>query len=156
MSDDKELRISKIFNGIVIDHINKGMALDVLSVLKITGKETHIVSILMNVQSRNDDAKDIIKLENRKLGKKELDRISLISPNATINVIQDFMIKDKFTVKLPKEVKGIIRCSNESCVTNTKEPVESLFRMEKGGEQYRCHYCERTMKMDEIKESLMR
>lgn len=156
MSDEKELRINKISNGIVIDHINQGMALEVLSVLRITGKENLIVSVLMNVPGKKNSAKDIIKVENRKLGKKELDKISLISPNATINVIQDFIIKEKFTVKLPKEIRGIIRCKNENCVTNTREPVESLFNMEKGGEQYRCHYCERTMEMKEIRESLVK
>ncbi len=156
MSNNTELRISKIANGIVIDHINQGMALEVLSVLKITGKEGLTVSVLMNVQSAKNNTKDIIKVENRKLGKKDLDKISLISPNATINIIQDFSIKEKFTVKLPKEVKGIIKCKNENCVTNTKEPVESLFTVERGEEKYRCHYCERTMEMKEIKDSLIK
>ncbi len=158
MSEEKELRISKINDGIVIDHINPGTALDVLAVLKINGKEDLTVSVLMNVASKLKLSKDIIKVEKRKLAKKELDRISLISPNATINVVENYGIKDKFTVKLPKEVKGIIKCKNENCVTNTKEPVESYFKLEKemGKEKYRCHYCERTMEMNEIRESLVR
>jgi aspartate carbamoyltransferase regulatory subunit len=36
---DKELKVSKIKDGTVIDHIRGGFALDVVKILGITGKE---------------------------------------------------------------------------------------------------------------------
>lgn len=158
MSEEKVLKINKISDGIVIDHINPGASLEVLSVLKISGRDKLTVSVLMNVPSKKDGTKDIVKVENRKLAKKELDLISIVSPNATINVIEKFQIKDKFSVKIPKEINGIITCNNQNCVTNSKEPVESKFRVEadKGKEKFRCHYCERTMDLRAVRESLMK
>lgn len=158
MSEEKVLKINKISDGIVIDHINPGAALEVLSVLKINGRDKLTVSVLMNVPSKKDGTKDIVKVENRKLAKKELDLISIVSPNATINVIEKFEIKEKFSVRIPREVRSIIKCSNQNCVTNSKEPVESRFKVEieKNSEKFRCHYCERTMDIKEVRESLMK
>jgi aspartate carbamoyltransferase regulatory subunit len=158
MSDEKTLKINKIEDGIVIDHISPGVALEVLSVLKITGKDKLIVSVLMNVPSQKDGTKDIVKVEIRRLAKKELDLISLVSPDATINIIEKFQIKEKFSVKVPKEISGIIKCSNQNCVTNTKEPVESRFKTEKESDTYnfRCHFCERTMGIKEIRDYLIK
>ncbi len=158
MSEEKVLKINKISDGIVIDHINPGAALEVLSVLKINGRDKLTVSVLMNVPSKKDGTKDIVKVENRKLAKKELDLISIVSPNATINVIEKFEIKEKFSVRIPRQVRSIIKCSNQNCVTNSKEPVESSFKVEieKNSEKFRCHYCERTMDIKEVRESLMK
>ncbi|MCL4345623.1 MAG: aspartate carbamoyltransferase regulatory subunit [Candidatus Thermoplasmatota archaeon] len=158
MSEDKVLKINKIGDGIVIDHISPGVSLDVLEVLKITGKEGMTVSLLMNVQSGKVGTKDIIKIEKKKLAKKDLDKISLVSPNATINVISNYEIREKFTVEIPQIVTGVIRCSNQNCVTNSKEPVQTLFQKEKSGdgEVFRCHYCDRTMSLPEVRKSIIR
>ena len=158
MNEEKVLKINKISDGIVIDHISPGAALEVLSVLKINGRGNLTVSVLMNVPSKKDGTKDIVKVENRKLAKKELDLISIVSPEATINIIQKFEIKDKFKVKIPKEIKNIIKCNNQNCVTNAREPVDSRFgtEIEGGMEKFRCHYCERTMDLKEVRESLMK
>ncbi len=156
MSEEKTLKISKIEDGIVIDHIHPGSALEVLSVLKITGKSGFTVSLLMNVRSSNGNNKDVVKIEKKKLRKKELDLISIISPNATINIVENFAIKEKFNVSLPERVDDIIKCQNQNCVTNAKEPVKTVFTMEKKGDThlYRCHYCERTMTLEEIRNSI--
>ncbi|MGP6206800.1 aspartate carbamoyltransferase regulatory subunit [Cuniculiplasma sp. SKW3] len=158
MSDDKILKINKIGDGIVIDHISPGSSLDVLDVLKITGRDGMTVSLLMNVQSGKVGTKDIVKIERKKLAKKELDKISLVSPKATINVISNYQIKEKFNVEIPDKVVGVIKCSNQNCVTNSKEPVQSVFTKEKGDheEVFRCHYCDRTMSLQEVRKSIIR
>ncbi len=158
MTDDKILRINKIGDGIVIDHIAPGSALDVLDVLKISGKDGMTVSLLMNVPSGKVGTKDIVKIEKKRLAKKDLDKISLVSPKATINVISNYQIKEKFEVEIPDTVVGVIKCSNQNCVTNSKEPVQSLFRKERSehGEVFRCHYCDRTMSLPEVSKSIIR
>jgi aspartate carbamoyltransferase regulatory subunit len=42
---ERELRVSKIKDGTVIDHIRGGYALDVVNILGITGKEKRVMTI---------------------------------------------------------------------------------------------------------------
>ena len=44
---EKDLRVSKIKDGTVIDHISAGYALDVVKILGITGHERRIITILI-------------------------------------------------------------------------------------------------------------
>ena len=87
---DHELRVSKIRNGTVIDHVSGGHALNVLSILGIDGSEGLGVSVVMNVPSDRLGLKDVVKVEDRELSQSEVDVISLIAPEATINIIRDF------------------------------------------------------------------
>ncbi len=87
-TDKYELYVKKIKNGTVIDHISAGYALDVLKILNIKGKESNTVGVVMNVQSKNIEKKDMVKIEGRELKPEEVDKIALISTNATINIIR--------------------------------------------------------------------
>jgi aspartate carbamoyltransferase regulatory subunit len=90
--------------------------------------------------------KDIVKIEDRELDPRELDKISLISPNATINIIRDYNVAEKFVVEVPDVVKGIVRCQNPGCITNLSEPIEPEFVVEsKKPLLLRCIYCDRIM-----------
>ena len=53
------IRIVKISEGTVIDHIRAGKALDVLKILGITGKEGTVVTLAMNISSSKIERKDI-------------------------------------------------------------------------------------------------
>jgi len=139
----KELKIQPIKDGTVIDHITAGNAVKVLHILGIPKSSISIVSVAMNVKSKFGK-KDIVKVENRELGPNEVDKIALISPKATINIIRDYEVAEKHKVKLPEEVIGIVRCSNPTCVSNSKEPVKSRFIvLNKDPIQIKCYYCER-------------
>ena len=72
----KELKVTPIKDGTVIDHITPGHALKVLRVLKIPESTSSVVSILMNVNGKKGK-KDIVKIENRELDPKELDKIPI-------------------------------------------------------------------------------
>ncbi|MCU0850964.1 MAG: aspartate carbamoyltransferase regulatory subunit, partial [Candidatus Thermoplasmatota archaeon] len=78
----KELKVTPIKDGTVIDHITPGRALKVLHILKIPESTVWVVSILMNVNGKKGK-KDIVKIENRELDPKEVDKIALIAPKAT-------------------------------------------------------------------------
>ena len=150
-TDKYELYVKKIKNGTVIDHISAGHALDVLKILNIKGKESNTVGVVMNVQSKNLEKKDMVKIEGRELKPEEVDKIALISPNATINIIREYDVRDKKKVNLPKDIKGIIECVNPSCISKSKEPVRSIFHVQVVEPiQLRCHYCNRTMERKDI------
>ena len=139
---DKELRVSKIKNGTVIDHINGGYALDVVKILGITGREKHVMTIAVNVPSKRVGVKDIVKIEGRALSSREVNRIALVAPHATINIIRDYAVKRKLEVKLPRLIEGIIKCVNPGCISNSNEPAETKFYVQ--GEEpllLKCHYC---------------
>ncbi|MDR2204534.1 MAG: aspartate carbamoyltransferase regulatory subunit [Nitrososphaerota archaeon] len=141
MSTD-ELRVSKIRDGTVIDHISSGYALDVVRILGITGKEHRVMTIAVNVPSKLWGVKDIVKIEGRVLSVDEVNRIALVAPYASINVIRDFVVVEKFVVKPPSVVSGFIRCVNSVCITNSNEPVGSKFSVGSVDPLVlRCHYC---------------
>ena len=154
---EKSLRVQKINNGTVIDHISSGMALKVLKILGIKGQEDHIVSILMNVPSGHNHGhkKDIVKVENRELKIDDIDKIALISPQATINYIKDFKVVKKEKVKIPKEFKGIIKCINPNCISNSREPIKSYFKLENEDPLLiKCDYCSILMNKNDIIDSI--
>jgi aspartate carbamoyltransferase regulatory subunit len=139
----KELKVTPIKDGTVIDHITPGRALKVLRILKIPESTSSVVSVAMNVSGKMGK-KDIVKVENRELDPKELDKIALIAPKATINIIRDYEVIKKHKVVLPDEVVGIAKCSNPTCISNAREPVESRFHViSKDPPRIKCYYCER-------------
>lgn len=139
----KELKIPLIKNGTVIDHIKAGNAVKVLHILGIPKTSSSIVSVAMNVRSRLGK-KDIVKVENREIDPNEINKIALIAPKATINIIREYEVAKKYRVKLPDEIIGIVRCSNPTCVSNSSEPVKSRFIViNKDTPQIKCYFCER-------------
>ena len=145
------MRVAKIRDGTVVDHITPGHALDVLRILGITGKGDSVISVLMNVASQRYGRKDIVKIENRELKPEEVNKIALIAPHATINIIRNHEVVEKRRVRLPKVIKGIIRCTNPSCITNSSEPIEPLFYTKQETPlKLRCHYCDRIMGREDV------
>jgi aspartate carbamoyltransferase regulatory subunit len=141
----KELKISAIQNGTVIDHITCGMGLPVLHIL---GLDVHgpdsTVSVIMHVPSRAHGHKDIVKIEDRELKKRELNRIALLSPHATINIIRDGEVAEKHHVRPPREVVDLSACENPNCITNSREPVSTRFKViRKEPMVLKCVYCGR-------------
>jgi aspartate carbamoyltransferase regulatory subunit len=147
----KTLRVSKIKNGTVIDHVNGGHALDVVKILGITGRASGVVSIGINVPSKRLGIKDIVKVEGRELDASEVDKIALLAPHATINIIKDYKVVEKKRVKLPDTVKGVVKCDNPACISNSSEPVQSKFYLEKEEPlRLKCHYCGHVMEKGDI------
>ncbi|MEG9195391.1 MAG: aspartate carbamoyltransferase regulatory subunit [Archaeoglobales archaeon] len=144
----KELVISKIKEGTVIDHIPAGRAILVLKILGINEKTKETVSMALNVTSKKMGKKDIVKVEGLFIKEEELNKIALIAPNATINLIKDYEIEKKFKVKLPEVVRGILRCPNRMCISNSREPISSIFYVRAEGDEVfaKCHYCGRKIK----------
>lgn len=151
LSPKEQLYVKKIRNGTVIDHIEQGHALDVLHILDIDGKRGQVVSVVMNVESKQFGRKDIVKIEDRELNPQEVDKIALIAPKATINIVREFEVASKKRVQLPQTITGIIKCDNPSCVVNAREPITSEFKVETTEPlRIRCHYCGRIMEKEDV------
>lgn len=149
----KKLLVRKIKEGSVIDHIKVGNGPRVLELLGIEpGHQEHTVVLLMNVKSGKLGRKDIVKIKDRKINEREANKISLVAPNATLNLINDYEVTKKEKVKLPEEFVGIIECPNPDCITqNKKENITSKFNLKnKRPVKLRCQYCERTFSLPEL------
>lgn len=139
----RELKVRPIKDGTVIDHIAGGQALNVLKILGIAGTTDATVSVLMNVDSAKLGKKDIVKVEDRELREDEVNKIALIAPGATINIVRDYAVIEKYEVDLPDFIVGVIKCQNPSCISNTREPIKSkMLVKEKNPVLLRCFYCE--------------
>jgi len=148
---DNELRVKKIREGTVIDHISAGHSLTVLRILGLSGKESNVISILMNVPSKKLGMKDILKIESRELNPSEVDKIALIAPHATINIIRDYRVVKKKRVKLPSVIRGPIKCTNTTCISNANEPIKSTFMViNEDPLSLRCYYCGRLLDKEDV------
>ena len=140
----RELRVTPIKNGTVIDHIPAGMALKVLKILGIDEGVPSTVTVAMHVPSKAMGWKDIVKVEDRELSPREVDKIALIAPRASVNVIRNYNVAEKHLVRLPDRAVGILKCGNPNCITNLREPVETDFFVRAGEPpQAACRYCDR-------------
>lgn len=143
------LLVRRIKNGTVIDHIDGGEALNVIRILGISGTTGEALSIATNVPSKHmGSTKDIVKISNRELSKEEVDRIALISPNATINIIRNFKVCEKKGVEIPTVIEGSVRCPNPGCITRTNEPIRTRFAVLPDGKGLRCAYCDSVITKD--------
>ena len=145
-----ELKVKRIKNGTVIDHIKANRALNILSMLNLPDDETPIM-VAINDESSHMGKKDIIKIEGRELSQEEVDKLVLLAPQATLNIIRDYENIRKSPVELKDEIVGVVKCSNPNCITNSNEPIENRFYVQnKEPVKLRCYYCERTMDYEDI------
>lgn len=143
----EDIKIPPIRNGTVIDRIACGQALNVLKILKVNYNNIDSsISIGMHVKSDKLGWKDIIKIEDRELDSKTLDKIALIAPDATIAIIRDYNVAEKKDVHLDDHIIGLAKCSNPNCITNRGEPVTPEFDViGRDPPQLRCCYCDRLL-----------
>lgn len=151
MSDASQLLVRRIKDGTVIDHIEAGKALVVLRVIDITGRDGNVVTVALNVPSNKHIKKDIVKVENRFLMKYETDKLALIAPRATINIIRDYKLVEKRKIQLPDSIIGIFRCPNLKCISNSEEAIRStLDIIDKQKIILKCRYCARTLTINDL------
>ena len=150
--EQSELMVRRIKEGTVIDHIDEGKGLQVLDALRIDGHDGSLITIALNVPSGKSKKKDIIKVENKFLKDDDTNKIAVISPKATINIIKNYKLVEKRRVALPNEIDRIFRCSNPDCITNSTERIASVMDLiDKEGMILKCRYCARVLDVNEIK-----
>lgn len=149
MTENKTLKISGIKEGTVIDHISTANTFRVAEFLNLRDAE-NVVTVGVNFESKKLGKKGVIKIGNRFLTKDEVDKIAMVAPEAKINIIKEFEVKEKFNVEIPKVIHGTMKCPNPKCITSS-QPMKTKFHvLDKEPLRVRCHYCERSIGRDDI------
>ena len=150
--EQSELLVRRIKEGTVIDHIDNGKGLKVLDALQIDGSDGSLITIALNVPSGKLSKKDIIKVEDKFLKDDDTNKLAVIAPKSTINMIKDYRLVEKRRVSLPNEINHIFLCTNPDCITNSSERIESKMDVvDRDGRILRCVYCSRTLDIDSLK-----
>lgn len=140
---NKELVVSALENGTVLDHIPADKVYKALDILNLKGVENQI-TIGINLSSRAQGKKGIIKIADKFFEDEELNKLALIAPKATVNLIRNFEVVEKKTLTMPEEIVGIAKCMNPKCITN-HQPIKTRFTTIDNGNEISllCHYCEK-------------
>ena len=145
----KELQVAALENGTAIDHIPTEELFKVVSLLQLQ-KIDHRITIGNNLRSRKMGKKGIIKIADKFFREDEINRIALIAPNVSLNIIKDYEVVEKKEITLPDEIVEIVKCNNPKCITNN-EPMKTRFHgIDKEKVILQCHYCELKINKDEI------
>jgi aspartate carbamoyltransferase regulatory subunit len=148
---EKELKVAALRNGTVIDHIPADKLYKVVFMLHLDTCDNQI-TIGNNLESAKIGKKGIIKISGRVFAEDETNKIALIAPNAKINIIKDFQVVEKRPLSLPDEIHEIAMCNNPNCITNHQN-ISTFFTVirDENGIMLKCHYCERFIKLEEVK-----
>ena len=112
-----ELQITALENGIVIDHIPPERTFAIVKMLKLK-EYTDMVTVGFNLHSKAHSKKGLIKIADKTLTKSELEKISLLAPHATVNIIKDSKVVQKIPLELPDEIEALMHCENFKCISN--------------------------------------
>ncbi len=148
--DKKELSVAAICNGTVIDHIPPEKLFAVVALLHLEDA-TAPITIGNNFAGHKQGKKGIIKIADRFFEDDVLNRIALVAPHVTLNVIRDYKVVEKKQVEQPKEFIGIVRCPNPKCIVN-HEPMPTRFESatDSSGSVLICRYCGRKVKNEQV------
>ncbi len=149
MTKEKIYRVYAISDGTVIDHLPGATALKTIRLLKL--EDCDLLTVGINFDSKKYGKKDILKIQNRYLTQDEVNKLALLAPSATINIIKNEKIKDKKKVNLPEKIESIVKCSNPKCISNNEHHIKTIFYVKKRQPiRLMCHYCERFMEQKDI------
>lgn len=134
------MKVDSIRNGIVIDHINAGRAMEIYKLLGLDSLDCS-VALIKNVPSRRMVRKDIIKIDSD--FDLDINALGFVDPEVTVNIIRDGVVAEKKRVQLPKELVNVVFCKNPRCITSTAQELDHVFRLTDSSEGvYRCIYCQ--------------
>lgn len=132
--------IGAIKNGIVLDHITAGRAMEIYDVLHL-GELECTVAIIKNADSAKKGKKDILKIFE--VIDLDLDVLGYIDSGITVNIIQEGQIVSRKHLALPDKVVNVIKCQNPRCITSTEQGIDQVFKLtNRANGVYRCMYCE--------------
>ena len=132
--------IGQIKDGIVLDHITAGNAMNIYNVLKL-GELDCTVALIKNADSSKMGKKDIIKISTHM--DLDLDILGYLDPGITVNIIKDGKVAERRTLALPQRVVGVIKCKNPRCITSVEREIVQEFKLTDPVKKvYRCIYCE--------------
>ncbi len=134
------MNIEPIQNGVVIDHIEAGRAMQLYRLLKL-GSLDASVALIKNVPSKKMGKKDIIKIDAAI--DLDFDVIGFVDPSATVVIIRNGELVEKRSIALPEKLTNVIFCKNPRCITSVEQEIDHIFKLsDPDKKEYRCIYCE--------------
>ncbi len=149
MKDRKQLVVSALKNGTVIDHIPAKSLFKVISILRLDHIENQI-TFGTNLESKKLGKKAIIKISEMLFINEDLNKIALVAPQAKLNIIKDYNVVEKKIVEVPDKITGIVKCVNPKCITNNEEITTKFNVIDKQNVALKCYYCEKITDQENI------
>jgi aspartate carbamoyltransferase regulatory subunit len=149
MKDKKQLQVSAIKDGTVIDHIPAKNLFKVISILNLDKIESPM-TFGSNLESKRLGRKAIIKIADVFFRDDEINKIALVAPDAKLNIIKDYEVVEKKLVEVPDFIVGIAKCVNPKCITNNESILTKFYVVSKKEVTLKCHYCEKLMDQEHL------
>ena len=149
MKEPKQLSVSAIQNGTVIDHVPAKTLFKVIQILGLDHIENQI-TFGTNLESKKLGRKAIIKISGIYFEDEDINRIALVAPDAKLNIIRDYEVVEKRVVEVPDYISGIAKCMNPKCITNFESVTTKFKVVSKKNVALKCHYCEKITTQENI------
>ncbi len=149
MKERKQLSVSAIENGTVIDHVPAKNLFKVIQILGLD-KIDNQVTFGTNLESKKLGRKAIIKIAGIFFEDEDINRIALVAPDAKLNIIKDYEVVEKKEVVVPDNIVGIARCMNPKCITNFEHVITRFRIVSKKNVALKCHYCEKITNQENL------
>ena len=147
MKKQELLQVAALKNGTVIDHIPSSKLFQVVELLHLDKMESP-VTIGYNLKSGKMGNKAIVKVADKFFTDEELNLLSVITPNVTLCIINDYEVVEKKEVRLPDNLVGIVRCANPKCITNNEPMLTRFDVIDKEQGIIKCCYCNHEEKLE--------
>ena len=149
MKEPKQLSVSAIQNGTVIDHVPAKNLFKVIQILGLDHIENQI-TFGTNLESKKLGRKAIIKISGIYFEDADINRIALVAPDAKLNIIRDYEVVEKRVVEVPDFITGIAKCMNPKCITNFEKVTTKFKVVSKKNVTLKCHYCEKLTNQENL------
>ena len=149
MKEPKQLSVSAIQNGTVIDHIPAKNLFKVIQILGLDRIDNQ-VTFGTNLDSKKLNRKAIIKIAGLFFEDEDINRIALVAPDAKLNIIRDYEVVEKKVVNVPDNITGIAKCMNPKCITNVESVTTKFKVVAKKNVALKCHYCEKITNQENL------
>jgi aspartate carbamoyltransferase regulatory subunit len=149
MKEPKQLSVSAIQNGTVIDHIPAKNLFKVIQILGLDRFDNQI-TFGTNLESKKLGHKAIIKISGKYFEDDDINRIALVAPDAKLNIIKDYEVIEKKEVEVPDTITGIAKCMNPKCITNFENVTTRFKVVSKRSVSLKCYYCEKITNQENL------
>jgi aspartate carbamoyltransferase regulatory subunit len=149
MKEPKQMSVSAIQNGTVIDHVPASNLFKVIQILGLDRIENQI-TFGTNLESKKLGRKAIIKISGVFFEDEDINRIALVAPDAKLNIIKDYEVIEKKVVEVPDNIVGIAKCMNPKCITNFESVITRFHVVSKKNVSLRCYYCEKITNQENL------
>jgi aspartate carbamoyltransferase regulatory subunit len=149
MKETKQMSVSAIQNGTVIDHVPARNLFKVIQILGLDRIDNQI-TFGTNLESKKLGRKAIIKISDLFFQDEDINRIALVAPDAKLNIIKDYEVVEKRVVEVPDTIVGIAVCMNPKCITNFEHVTTRFKVVSKTNVALKCHYCEKITNQENL------